>query len=146
MLFDEANNLVPPDPEEWADDGNFSGMRQMLNSRHAREAGRSRSAQKVHEDGFGLIIGRMRRNDPLTTALSRHPPKLAVAQVPRRFFDAQVMSLGKNRHLHVLHAVWHVPFFRQGPDKLRIGGGTGSQLMIDMPDDKGIGLMAEKTG
>ena len=146
MLLQGTNDLIAPDLQEWPDDGNLPGMGKMTDDWHARQAGRSRSTQEIHEDGFGLIISGMRRDNRRTTVLARHPREFSIASFSCRFFNAHAATAGKGRHIDGFRAEGDVPFLRQTPDKARIRRGIGSQPMIDMPDDKRIGLMTEKMG
>ena len=112
--------------------------------RHSSQARGPCAPQKIHEDGFGLIIGGVRGDDRGAPASPRHLGKRLISKIPCRFLKTQTMVPGKSPHIDGLNAAGDVPFPGQSFNKPYILCGTLTEAVVDVTDDKPIGLAAEK--
>ena len=140
------HDLTAGNPQERPHDRHGPRVIQAPRGRHSSQACWPGTAQEIHENCFGLVIGGVPRDDGRASAPSSHQEKHSIPKVPARFFDTQTTPSGKSLHIHDFYTAGQVPSPGKGFDEPGVRCGPFAQAVVDVTDDQPIWLAAEKMG
>ena len=128
-----------PQAQQWADERNLRVEdRQEAAIFHALETRQTGAAQKMHQDGFDLIIGGMTDRHRLGGVLLRGGEQKTVAQIAGSFFDRERMFPGMQ--LNIRRVAHKRQAQTRGDSRNGRGflGGLRAQLVVEMGDDQRV--------
>lgn len=100
---------------------------------NSREAGRTRPAQQMSENRFGLVVRRVRDRDARCPPLVNDALEKCVAETPGCVLEIPFVARGRRRNIRAFEDEFGAALTRQLRDKLPVGFRFGAaQAVVEM--------------